>query len=348
MNKPVILTGIRANNNLTIANLFGALMPMVNMAKQKAGEYQLNMFIPDLHSFTTPIDHQDLYEQIIHNAKVYYAAGLPFDNDNIQIYRQSFISAHSELTWILDCFTGFGEMGRMIQFKDKSSGLGGDRTSVGLFNYPVLMAADILLYGATYIPVGEDQNQHLEFTRNIAQRMNNQFGELFVVPEETKKQLEFFNKEDGLRIRDLQNPEKKMSKSDESGKGVIYMSDTPAAAKKKIMSAATDSIGRISYDRENQLGICNLLDLLSLVRNQPIKETVAEFEGVERYGDFKKVVAEEIANFLEKFQSRLEDANDELIMDKLIKSESLMRAQANETLYNVQKAVGLRGRNGEV
>ncbi len=342
MTKPVILTGIRANNNLTIANLFGALLPMVQMAKDRAGEYQLNMFIPDLHSFTTPIDHAQLYEQSLHNARVFYAAGLPFNDENIHIYRQSFIPAHSELTWILDCFTGFGEMGRMIQFKDKSASVGNDRTSVGLFNYPVLMAADILLYGAKYVPVGEDQNQHLEFTRNIAQRMNSQLGELFVVPEETKKQLEFFEKKDGLRIRDLQNPSKKMSKSDESGKGVIYLSDTPEAAHKKIMSAATDSVGAIHYDRENQLGICNLLDLLSLVRGQKIEETVAEFEGLERYGDFKKVVADEIAQFLANFQARLAEADDEMILRKLTTSEELMNQTAGKVLHQVQQAVGLR------
>ena len=344
MTKPVILTGIRANNNLTIANLFGALLPMVQMAKEKSGEYQLNMFIPDLHSFTTPIDHTQLYTQSLHNARVFYAAGLPFDDENIHIYRQSFVPAHSELTWILDCFTGFGEMSRMIQFKDKSVSVGSDRTSVGLFNYPVLMAADILLYNAKYVPVGEDQNQHLEFTRNIAQRMNNQFGDLFVIPEETKKQLEFFGKKDGLRIRDLQNPSKKMSKSDDSGKGVIYLSDTPEAARNKIMSAATDSVGAIHYDRENQIGICNLLDLLSLVRGQKIEETVAEFEGLERYGDFKKVVAEEIAQFLADFQARLAEADDEMILAKLTASERIMNQSAGEVLHRVQQAVGLRER----
>lgn len=342
MTEPVILTGIRANNNLTIANLFGALLPMVQMAKEKSGEYQLNMFIPDLHSFTTPIDHSQLYGQSLHNARVFYAAGLPFDDENIHIYRQSFVPAHSELTWILDCFTGFGEMGRMIQFKDKSASVGSDRTSVGLFNYPVLMAADILLYGAKYVPVGEDQNQHLEFTRNIAQRMNSQFGELFVVPEETKKQLEFFGKKDGLRVRDLQNPSKKMSKSDESGKGVIYLNDTPEAAHKKIMSATTDSVGAIHYDRENQLGICNLLDLLSLVRGQKIEETITEFEGLERYGDFKKIVADEISQFLASFQSRLAEADDEMILRKLTSSEQLMNQEAGKVLYCVQQAVGLR------
>jgi len=157
------------------------MLPIIDMAKQKSDEFQVNMFIPDLHSFTTPIDHSDLYDQIIHNARLFVAAGLPLDNPEIYLYRQSYVPAHSELTWILDCFTGFGEMSRMTQFKDKSTKLSSDRVSVGLFNYPVLMAADYLLYGASYVPVGDDQTQHLEYGRDIAERMNSRFGELFVV-----------------------------------------------------------------------------------------------------------------------------------------------------------------------
>jgi tryptophanyl-tRNA synthetase len=231
MAKPVILTGLRANNDLHIGNYLGALLPIVDMAKQKAGEYQVNLFIPDLHSFTTPIDHDTLQEGIKQNLRVFVAAGLPLENADVHVYRQSYVPAHSELTWILDCFTGMGEMARMTQFKDKSEGQGDDRVSVGLFNYPVLMAADILLYGATYVPVGDDQTQHLEFTRDIAERMNNQFGELFVVPKPVKEQHEFFGKDQGLRIKDLTDPAKKMSKSDETGKGVIFMTDLPEVAR---------------------------------------------------------------------------------------------------------------------
>ncbi len=203
MSKPVILTGVRANNELTIGNYFGAMLPIIEMANQRAGEYQVNMFVPDLHSFTTPINHDELQGQIMHNARLFAAAGLPLDNDDILLYRQSYVPAHSELTWILDCFTGMGEMERMTQFKDKSSRLGDDRVSVGLFNYPVLMACDILLYGAQYVPVGDDQTQHLEFTRDIAGRMNSRFGELFTVPHSVDKQHEFFGKGQGLRIMDL-------------------------------------------------------------------------------------------------------------------------------------------------
>ena len=346
MTRPTILTGIRANNELTIGNYFGALLPMIDMAREKSNEYNINLFIPDLHSFTTPIDHSRLYDQIIHNARVFVAAGLPLDNDNIHIYRQSYIPAHSELTWILDCFTGFGEMSRMTQFKDKSGTLGGDRTSVGLFNYPVLMAADILLYNAKYIPVGEDQTQHLEFTRDIAERLNTRFGQLFTVPEPVAKQHEFFGKDQGLRIKDLLDPTKKMSKSDESGRGVIFLSDDPSDAAAKVMAATTDSVGEIHFDRANQPGISNLLEILALLRGQKREEVIQEFEGQSRYGGFKKVVAIEVEQFLTDFQARLANIDDAEILAKLEASEQAMTTVANETLSHVQQAVGLRPKEG--
>jgi len=267
MSKPIILTGIRANNDLTIGNYFGSILPIIDMAKKQSENYQINMFIPDLHSFTTPVNHDELYGQVLHNARLFVAAGLPIDNDSIYLYRQSYIPAHSELTWILDCFTGFGEMSRMIQFKDKSSSIGDDRTSVGLFNYPVLMAADILLYNAKYVPVGDDQSQHLEFTRDIAERLNRRFGDILTVPEPVKAQHEFFGSDQGLRIKDLVDPTKKMSKSDESTRGVIFLGDDPKAAAKKIMGATTDDKAEIHFDRDNQPGISNLLEIpLSLAR----------------------------------------------------------------------------------
>ena len=344
MNKPVILTGLRANNDLTLGNYFGGILPMIEMAKTKSDEFQINMFIPDLHSFTTPIEHDLLYNQILHNARLFVAAGLPLDDDNISLYRQSYISAHSELTWILDCFTGFGEMSRMTQFKDKSSGQGEDRISVGLFNYPVLMAADILLYDAKYIPVGEDQTQHLEFARDIAERMNARFGRVFTVPEPVSKQYEFFGKKRGLRIVDLQNPLKKMSKSDDSGRGVIFLGDDPKLAAKKIMAAETDSVGQVNLDRLNQPGIANLLEILSLLRAKPLDEVAAEFAGQSRYGDFKKIVAQEVEIFLTDFQSKLAAVNDTAILQKLESSERQVSLTAKATLERVQQAVGLRPR----
>lgn len=373
--KPVILTGVRANNNIHIGNYFGAILPIINMAKRRSDEYDINLFIPDLHSFTTPIDHSKLYDSILNNARVYTAAGLPLDNSSIHLYRQSRISAHSELAWILDCFTGFGEMSRMTQFKDKSrkfldskitKGEMSDEQriwdtidrniSVGLFNYPVLMAADILLYGATYVPVGDDQTQHLEFTRDIAERMNRKFGErmnydkfvdLFIVPKPVIQQHQFFGKDQGLRIKDLVNPAKKMSKSDESGKGIIFLSDDPKSAHKKIMSATTDSIGKVQYDKENQPGISNLLEILTLVRQDAgrevtLEQTANEYFGMDRYGDFKRIVADEVAEFLENFQNRLAAVDERAIEEKLASSEKDMNVVANETLYRVQKAVGLR------
>lgn len=383
MSKPVILTGVRANNDIHIGNYFGAILPIVDMAKRRSADFDINLFIPDLHSFTTPIDHSKLYDSILSNARIYTAAGLPLDNEAIHLYRQSRVPAHSELAWILDCFTGFGEMSRMTQFKDKGSKVdarniaerikkaldaqkSGDivservelmrlynklvfekEVSVGLFNYPVLMAADILLYGATYVPVGDDQTQHLEFTRDIAERMNRKFGDLFVIPKPVAQQHQFFGNDQGLRIKDLMNPTKKMSKSDDSGKGVIFLGDEPRAAHKKIMSATTDSLGKVQYDRDNQPGISNLLEILTLVRQDAgrdvsLEQTISEYAGMERYGDFKRIVADEVAEFLANFQARLAAVDEQAIERKLESSERDMNVVANETLHRVQTAVGLR------
>lgn len=342
MMKDVILTGIRANNDLHIGNYFGAMLPIIDMAKRRSDEYQVNMFIPDLHSFTTPVEYgKPLHDAILNNARVYAAAGLPFDNDSINLYRQSYVSAHSEMTWILDCFAGFGHLSRMTQFKDKSATIG-DEVTVGLFNYPVLMAADILLYGAKYVPVGDDQTQHLEFTRDIAERMNSKFGELFTVPEPVAKQHEFFGKEQGLRIKDLLDPSKKMSKSDETGAGVIFLSDTPEDAKKKIMRATTDSEAHVRYDKERQPGIANLIDILALLRGVQPQEVVSQYEGMDKYGEFKGIVADQMTKFLEEFQNNLTNVDDAAVLAKLEASEAAMNIQASETLLRVQKAVGLR------
>lgn len=344
MNKTTILTGIRANNDLQIGNYFGAILPMIDMAKKHAGEFQINLFIPDLHSFTTPIDHSELQAQIMNNARLFVAAGLPLDHPDIHMYRQSYVRAHSELTWILDCFTGVGEMNRMTEFKDKSAKIGDERVSVGLFHYPILMAADILLYNAELVPVGDDQRQHLEYTRDIAARINNRFGDIFTIPRATEDQHKFFGKDQGLRIRDLQNPTKKMSKSDETGKGVIFLGDDPAVAAKKIMSATTDDKAHIAFDRQNQPGISNLLEILALLRGTDLRTVIQEFEGQTQYGVFKKVVADEVESFLADFQKRLSAVNDAEILEKLTSSEKAMNNIANETLLRAQQAVGLRPR----
>lgn len=205
------------------------------------------------------------------------------------------------------------------------------------------MAADILLYGAKYVPVGDDQTQHLEFARDIAERMNSKFGrELFVVPEPVKKQHQFFGKEQGLRIKDLQDPTKKMSKSDETGKGIIFLGDSPEEATKKIMSAATDSLGSIHLDYEKQPGVANLLQILALLQGRTVQEVAREHEGRDRYGDFKKEVAEAVKAFLVDFQERLSQVDDTALMQKLDSDERAMNEIAKQTLQRVQEAVGLR------
>ena len=312
------------------------------MAKQRSYEYEVNLFVPDLHSFTTPIDHAQLQAQIMHNLRLFVAAGLPLDNPSVNIYRQSYIPAHSELTVILNSFTGIGQMERMTQYKDKSAKLGGDSISVGLFDYPVLMAADILLYWARYVPVGDDQTQHLEFTRDIAERMNSKFGELFTVPEPVAKQHEFFGKDQGLRIKDLQDPAKKMSKSDETGKGIIFLGDSPDEAAKKIMSATTDSVGAVHLDYDNQPGISNLLVLHALLSGETLDRVAEHHDGQSSYGELKKEVAEQVHDFLTDFQNRLANVDEVKLTEKLEASEVKMNEKANGTLLRVQRALGLR------
>ncbi len=342
MSKKVILTGIRSNNNLHIGNYFGALLPMVDMANRKGGEYQVNLFMPDLHSFTTPIDHSVFKQQISNSIRTFVAAGLPLDNPAVDIYRQSYVPAHSELAHILSCFTGMGEMERMTQYKDRIQKFGMERITVGLFNYPVLMAADMLIYGAQYVPVGDDQSQHIEFTRDIGERMNSKFGDLFTLPLEVKKQHEFFGKDQGLRIKDLQDPSKKMSKSDESGKGIIFLSDNPKEAAKKIMGATTDSVGEINLDYEKQPGISNLLQILALFTARDLEDVVSEHKGQTSYGDLKKAVAEATETFLTAFQASYAQVNMSELETKLKTSEAKMNEIANETLLSVQRAIGLR------
>lgn len=340
MSKPVILTGLRANNDLHLGNYLGALLPIVQMQQKYAGEYQINLFVPDLHSFTTPIDHSKLYEQIMHNVRLFVAAGLDLSDKDTYLYRQSYIPAHSELTVILNCFTYMGELGRMTQYKEK--GEGKQNVSAGLFDYPVLMAADILLYGAKYVPVGADQTQHVELARDIAIRMNNKFGELFTPPEAEKAQIEFATQDERLRVRDLADPKKKMSKSDDSGKGVIFLGDEPDIAAKKIMSATTDSIGKIAYDFDKQPGVSNLLDILAALTQTPIADVIAKYEGQQQYGALKQDVASAVKKFLTEFQAKLSDVQQGAIETKLQSSEKAMDEVANQTLTKVQQAVGLR------
>lgn len=335
---PTILTGIRVNSELTLGNFLGALVPMVRLANQHSAASHINIFVPDLHSIIADIDGE-LQQNILKSLKYYLAAGLNLNN-HIHFYRQSYVPAHSELCWILNCITSMGDLSRMTQYKDKSEGK--DSVNVGIFDYPVLMAADILLYDAEYIPVGEDQFQHLEITRRIAEKFNKQYADIFTLPAEPKKQIEFMQVGEAIRIRDLQNPEKKMSKSAQSENSKIMLSDTPEQIKKKIMSATTDSIGKISFDMFNQPGISNLLQIDALVNNKPLQEVISTWAGETHYGDLKQKVAEDVSTFLQDFQRKLATISDQEILDLLTQGEAYANQVANAKLLEAQKAFHLR------
>lgn len=333
-----ILTGIRSNSEITLGNYLGALLPMVRLANKYSKVYNINIFVPDLHSIISEVDG-NLAANTIRSLKYYLASGLEL-NDNVHIYRQSFVPAHSELCWILDCVATMGETSRMIQYKEKSKGQ--DSCNVGIFNYPILMAADILLYDAEFIPIGEDQFQHIELTRNLAIRFNNKFGEIFTVPAKTKDQVKFMGSDEGIRVRDLLNPEKKMSKSTPAENSKIMMNDAPEKAVKKIMSATTDSFGKIKFDMWSQPGISNLMLIESLINDVPLAEVCNEWNGGTRYGDLKKKVAGSVSQLLTDFHAKLEDVTDEQIFELLEKGESYANKVANAKLLEAQKAFGLR------
>ena len=333
-----ILTGIRANSVLTLGNYLGALLPMVRLANKYSDEYQINIFVPDLHSIISDVDG-DLQENIIRTLKYWLAAGLELKK-NVHIYRQSYIPAHSELCWILNCVATMGETSRMTQYKEKSEGR--ESCNVGIFDYPILMAADILLYSAEYVPIGEDQFQHIELARNLAMRFNHKYGEIFTIPVKTSDQVKFMGVSDGIRIRDLLNPEKKMSKSTVAAGSKIMIDDEPMVAAKKIMSATTDSFGKVKFDMWAQPGISNLLQIEALVTDTPLQDVISTWSGETRYGELKKKVASSVAQMLEDFQGKLAKISDEEILSLLEQGEEYASEVAEMKLLEVQKAVHLR------
>ena len=334
-----ILTGIRVNSELTMGNFLGALLPMTRLANKYSEDNHVNIFVADLH---TIIAEQDgaLQDNLLMLIKMYLAAGLEV-RPNVHIYRQSYVPATSEMTWILNCVATMGELGRMIQYKEK--GKGEDSCNVGIFDYPVLMATDILLFDANYIPVGQDQFQHIELTRDIAIRVNHRFDkEIFTIPEKTAEQAKFMGTDDGIRIRDLVNPEKKMSKSAKSVNSKIMMTDDPKAAAKKIMSATTDSFGEIDYDLKERPGISNLLQIEALVNDRPLDEVVAEWKGKSNYGDLKKQVAGSVEKMLTAFHEKLAKITDEEVYELMQTGEKYANEKANKKLFELQKAFQLR------
>lgn len=334
-----ILTGLRVNSELTIGNYLGALLPMVRLANAHKNNYNINIFIPDLHSIISNVDGE-LKDNIIKSLKIYFATGLT-PNENVHIYRQSYVPAHSELYWILNCVASMGELNRMTQYKEKSEGK--SSVNAAIFNYPILMAADILLYDAEYVPVGEDQFQHIELTRNLAIRVNHKFDrEIFIPPAKTEDQLKFMGVENGIRIRDLSNPEKKMSKSTAAENSKIMMFDPPEIAAKKIMSATTDSVGKIQYDMFNQPGISNLLQIEALVNNLPLQDVISTWAGETHYGDLKRKVADSVKTMLTEFQNNMNGISDRAMLEYLEAGEEYANEIANLKLLEVQHAFNLR------
>ena len=321
-----ILSGIKPTGQLTLGNYIGAIK---NFAKvQREGDAYL--FIADLHALTLPIDPEFLRNNSRDLAAYYLAAGL--DPKKTTIFLQSDVSAHSELAIILQNYLYMGELSRMTQFKDKSAKMKEEAIGLGLFAYPVLMAADIVIYDAKRIPVGEDQLQHIELARDLVKRFNNRYGEVLVMPKGELVKV-------GSRIMSLSDPSKKMSKSDP--KGDIYLSDSLDVMRKKIMSAVTDMEAHVHFDSEKQPGISNLMTIMSSLTGKSFEEIEKEFEG-KGYGDFKRAVADAVCAEMEPFKARYEEIVKSGLVDEVLK-EGAKRASvvANATLKRVQKAIGL-------
>lgn len=328
--KKTLFSAMQATGNLTLGNYLGALKNWVDLSE----EYQCFYSVADLHSITVRQNPADLRKRTRSLIVLFIAAGL--DPEKACIYCQSHVSAHAEMAWILNCFTYMGELSRMTQFKDKSE-KHSDNINAGLFTYPVLMAGDILLYQADVVPVGIDQMQHLEITRDIAERFNNIYGDVFTIPEA------YIGKQ-GAKIMSLQDPSKKMSKSDENPNGSIYLMDDEDTVRRKCRRAVTDSEAHFCY-REEQPGLMNLINIYGACTKKSADEIVKEFDGV-GYGTFKDAVADEINNQLRPLHDRIKELEkDKSYIDKVI-SENAQKAQyvANKTLRKVQKKVGFMER----
>lgn len=324
--KKVLFSGMQATGNLTLGNYLGALKNWVKLSD----EYECFYSVVDMHSITVRQDPAVLRKRARALLTLYIAAGL--DPKKNCIYYQSHVSGHAELAWILNCFTYMGELNRMTQFKDKAA-KHADNINAGLFTYPVLMAADILLYQADVVPVGIDQMQHLELTRDIAERFNNIYGDVFTIPEAYVGKV-------GAKIMSLQDPAKKMSKSDENPNASIYLMDDPDTIIRKCKRAVTDSEAQILY-RDEQPGVKNLIDIYSACTGKNPEEVVREFDG-KGYGEFKMAVGEAVVSVLKPLQeevARLE--RDKAYIDGIIKENAEKAGYyANKTLRKVQKKVG--------
>jgi tryptophanyl-tRNA synthetase len=321
-----MISGIKPTGALTLGNYLGALKRFPSFQH----DYQTFLFIADLHALTLPIDPKDLSQYTLDVATFYIASGL--DPLKSTIFLQSHVSAHAELNAILQNFVYMGELSRMTQFKEKSQQLKDNAIGLGLFAYPVLMASDILLYDAQVVPVGDDQKQHLELTRDLVQRFNHRYGDVLIMPKAVLSDT-------GARIMSLSDPTKKMSKSDP--KGNIELTESLDQIRKKIMSAVTDSDSLIAYDEANKPGISNLLQIYAAISNQSLAQATAVFQG-HTYGTFKKQVADIVCQHIDQLQQRYRQLIQSGMIHQVL-AEGAKRAHliAQATLQRVKKAIGL-------
>jgi tryptophanyl-tRNA synthetase len=333
--RPVLFSGMQPSaDSLQIGNYIGALLQW----KELQTTHDAVFCVVDLHAITVPQDPKALRESTRRTAAQYIAAGI--DPAVSTLFVQSHVSAHTELAWILNTLTGFGEASRMTQFKDKSQKQGADATTLGLFAYPTLMAADILLYGTEVVPVGDDQKQHVELTRDLAKRFNGRFGDVFRIPEPMIQK-------DTARIYDLQDPTSKMSKSSASDAGVVWLLDDPAKTAKKIRSAVTDTGREVRFDRGEKPGVSNLLTILSAFEGTAVPALEERYAG-RGYGDLKKDVAETVTGVFEPIRARtLELLDDPAELDRVLAGNAeRAEERADAMLARVQDAVGLVRRAG--
>ncbi|HEF8773325.1 tryptophan--tRNA ligase [Providencia manganoxydans] len=328
--KPIVFSGAQPSGELTIGNYMGALRQWVQMQD----DYDCIYCIVDQHAITVRQDPDELRKRTLDTLALYLACGI--DHQKSTIFVQSHVPQHAQLSWALNCYTYFGELSRMTQFKDKSA-RHSENINAGLFDYPVLMVADILLYQTNKVPVGIDQKQHLELSRDVAQRFNAIYGDIFTVPDP------FIPTGGGARVMALQDPTKKMSKSDENRNNLIALLEDPKGAAKKIKRAMTDSEEppRVIYDIENKPGVSNLLDILSGITGKSIPELETEFAG-QMYGHLKGAVAEAVAGMLTTLQERYHHfRNDEALLNKIMdEGATKAAARAQETLDKVYQAIG--------
>lgn len=321
-----IFSGIQPSGVVTLGNYIGAIKQFVDLQH----DYDCYFCVVDQHAITVPQERLTLRKNIRTLAAIYIAAGL--DPEKATLFIQSEVPAHSQAAWMLQCISYLGELERMTQFKDKAHGK--EAVSAGLLTYPPLMAADILLYNADIVPVGDDQKQHIELTRDLAGRFNNRYNDIFTLPEARIPKV-------GARIMSLQDPTKKMSKSDSNQRGFITILDEPKQIEKKIKSAVTDSEGIIKFDRENKPGVSNLLSIYSILGNKSIEELEAYYDG-KGYGDFKNDLAEVVVNALAPIQERCKNLLESSELDDILDAGAEKAARkANKMLKKMENAMGL-------